>query len=147
MRAAGVCGDVPTELGLLGGARVGRVEEAGLAGPAAEVGGDRARLDRGAPHAWIEVSDFFQVLEAQDHAAIERNGSAGEPGPAAPRDDRDVVLVAPGHCLGDIVGILREGDRVRFAAQVAALGGVAQVLARSAGKHRALPEERSQVAF
>ena len=93
------------------------------------------------------MSDFFQVLEAQDHAAIERNGAAGEAGASAAGDDRHVVLVAPGDGLGDLASRFRQRDRVGLAAEVSALGGVAQVRARGAGQDRAFAEERGQVAL
>ena len=109
VRPAGVGGDVAADLRLLGGAGIGRKQQPVLARAAPQVSGDHARLDRAAPQPGIEMSDFFQALEAQDDAAIERDGAAGEAGAAAAGDDRDVVVVAPGDGPRDLLRHLSVG--------------------------------------
>ena len=147
MRPAGVGGDIAAELGLLGRAGIGREEQPVLPGAAAEVGGHHTGLDCGAPKLGVEVPGLAQSFEAEHDPAVERDGSAGEPGAATARDDRDVVLVAPAHGPRDRVRVGGQRDRVRPAAEIAALGGVAQVDARVAGPDRFGSEQRGQIAL
>ena len=147
MRAASVGGDVAAQLGLLGGAGVGWIEEPVLAGAPANVGGDGAGFNRRAPQAGIEVADLGQPLEAEHDPAVERDGAAGEPGATPARDDRHVVLVAPGDGFGDLLRVSRERDRVGPAAQVSALRGVTQVSAGVARQDAVGSEERRELAL
>jgi hypothetical protein len=92
----------------------------------------RGRDRAGAPQARIEVAHPGQSLQAEHDATVERDRAASEPGAAAARNDRHVVVVAPGDGFGDLLRVGRERDRVGLAAQVPALCGVTQVRARVA---------------
>ena len=85
-----------------------------------------------------------QPLEPE-HDAAERDGAAREAGAAAARRDRDVVLVAPGDDLGDLVGGPRQHDRVRVPAQAARLGRVREVGRGHAVEHEGVAEAGAQL--
>ena len=113
VRAAGVAGDVAADLRDLGGAGVGREAQAALARQPLHVAGRDARLDVHAPEQRVERAHLVQALEADHDAALDRDRAAGEPGAAAARGQRHVVLVAPAHDRGDLVDA-RQGGRPRL---------------------------------
>ena len=104
MRAARVGGDVAADLRLLGRTGVGREEQAVLAREPAHVGGRHPGLDLHPPEQRVDRADPAQPLEREDDPA-ERDRAAREAGAAAARRDRDVVLVAPGDDLRDLLGV------------------------------------------
>ncbi len=127
MRAAGVAGDVAADLRLLGRAGIGREAKAVLAREPVDLAGRHSGLDVDPPKQRVELADATQTIQAEDDAAVERNRTAGEPGAAASRRDRHIVLVAPGHDARDFFGRGRVHDRIR-AAERGAPGQVGQVV-------------------
>ena len=81
----------------LGRAGIGREAQAALAREPLDVAGRDARLDVHAPEQRVELADPVQALEADHDAALDRDRTAREPGAAAARGQRHVVLVAPAH--------------------------------------------------
>ena len=120
VRAAGVAGDVAADLGDLGRARVGREAQAALACESLDVAGGDARFDVHAPEQGVVLANLVQSLEAEHDAALDRDRAAGQPGAAAARGQRDVVLVAPPHDRRDLVGRVGKHDRVGGALHAAA---------------------------
>ena len=69
-------------------------------------------VDVDAPEQRVELPDPVEALEADHDAAGDRDRAAGEPGPAAACRQRHVVLVAPAHQGGDLLGARGEHHRV-----------------------------------
>ncbi len=122
VRATRVRRDVAADLRILRRARVGREEETALAHQTAEVGRPQTGLDLDSPEERIEGVNDPEPIESEDDAARKRHGSAGEAGSTAPRDDRDLPLVAPGDDLGHLVPSARKDDRGGFPCKPAGLG-------------------------
>jgi hypothetical protein len=112
VRPARVRRDVAADLRLFGCAWVRREVETVLAREAAHVTGANAGLDVDPPEQRVEGTDAGQPLEADDHPAVDRHRSARIAGAASPRDDRRVVLVAPGDDRGNLLGGARKDDRI-----------------------------------
>ncbi len=144
VRTAGVRGDVSADLRLLGGAGIGRKEEAVLARQPADLGRAQPRLDADPPQQWLEVADPRHPLEAQDDAPVQGHGAGRETRAAPARHDRHLVLVAPGHDAGDLRGRRRQRDRVGAALDAAVLGRVRQV-GRRRRADRARPEQLAEL--
>ena len=112
VRPAGVAGDVAADLRDLGRARVGREAQAALAREPLDVAGRDACLDVHPPEQRVELPHPVQPLEADHDAALDGDRTAGEPGAAAARRQRHVVLVAPAHHRRDLLDGRRQHDGV-----------------------------------
>ena len=120
VRPAGVARDVAADLADLGGARVGREAEAVLAREPLDVAGRDTCLDVDAPQQRVELPHPVEPFEADHDTAGDRDRTACEPGAAAARRQRDVVLVTPAHHRRDFVDGRREHDGIRGSLDAAA---------------------------
>ena len=99
---------------------IGREAQAALACEPLDVAGRDAGLDVHPPEQRVELPHLVQPLEADHDAALDGDRAAGEPGAAAARGQRHVVLVAPAHHRRDLVDGRRQHDRVCRALHAAA---------------------------
>ena len=147
MRPAGIRGDVASDLGLLAGTGVGREQEAVLAGEPTDVCGRHPRLDPHPPQQRLDRPHAGETLEPEHDSPVERDGAAREARPAAARDQRDIVLVAPRQCPRDLVGRRRQDDRVRATPDSAALGLVAEIGRDPVDEDALAREDRAEIAL
>ena len=75
----------------------------------------------------------------------DRHRAAREPGAAAARHDRHLVLVAPGHHRRHLLGVAGKHHGVGNALQPGRLGGVGAVQRGRRVEHRVRPNDRGQV--
>jgi hypothetical protein len=120
--AARVGGDGAAELGLLGRAGVGREEQPALPRAPRDRLGGHPGFGLHPPQAGVEGADRRQALERDDDdVGIQRRRASGEAAGPTQGDHGHVVVVAPGHHRGDLLGAARAHERPR----VADAGGVA----------------------
>jgi hypothetical protein len=123
--AARVLGDVAADRADDLARRVRRVEVRGRHG-----GGHRrvghAGLDAHPPVVEVDLEDPLHPREHEQHAVLDRQRAAGEPGAGAARDERHLGPRARAHHVADLLGGAREhrrgGDRVVLQQAVGLVG-------------------------
>jgi hypothetical protein len=90
-RAPGVLRDVPADRALLETRRIGRVEEPALLDLGLQPRVDHAGLDDRDAVDLVDLEDPVHPRDAEDDAARQRDGAAGEPAPHRARRDRDAA--------------------------------------------------------
>src|SRR5439155_218773 len=113
VRSTRVRGDVAADLRLLSRTRIWRKDEPVLPGGASEIGRPQPCFDADPPEQRVERADARQPLETKHQSSIERDGSAREPGATTARDRRNLVVVAPGEHLADLLCARRNNDGLR----------------------------------
>ena len=108
-----------------------------------DVPGLHARLDVHPPEQRVELTHAGQPVEREDDPAVDRHAAPGGTGAATARRDRDVVFVAPGDNLRDLLGRLREDHSLRRGRQPGQVGRVPADL----GQHRLLAHDGAQLSF
>src|SRR5215203_5253999 len=73
---------------------------------------DDARFDHDALVRYVYLQDLAHPGEHDQNTGLDRQGSAREAGPRAPRDERNSLLVAELDYLLDVCAALREDDKV-----------------------------------
>ena len=145
VRPAGVRGDVAADVRLLQRARVRRVVEAVLARRVPHPTGGDAGLGDHPPPLRVDRADGLQALQREHHAAL-RHRARRVAGAAAAGDDRDVVLVAPGQHVGDLLRRARAHERVGAPADAAGHARVHEVLRRHRGRRVLGADDAAELA-
>ena len=147
MRTAGVRRDIAADLRLVGGAGIGRKEEAVLADDAPEIRRSYTGLDLDPPKQGIERAHVRHSLEGNDDAALDRHGAPRVTRAAASRHDRDPSLVAPRHRGRDLLLPAREANGISVPMQPACLRLVGEVRGGRPRQDGVIAQQPPQIAL
>ncbi len=110
MRSTGVRGDVPADRARLLGGRVGRVVEAEAGHRVGQVEVEDAGLDPGDPIVDVDLEHPVHLRRDDHQRLVDRSRAAGEPGSAAPGDERATVTRCDLHRARDLFGRAGKAD-------------------------------------